>query len=119
MLAQSEHPWRILMAEWLEEAQLKQATLVWVVDQDVTFEQVWIGLRNQLPLLVPEQARELAQLCVSRECGLSYRDAGEAVACVQRLADDTSLRKTLGRNGFRLFYEQASGPLTSTAAAKQ
>ncbi len=119
MLAQSEHPWRILMAEWLDEAQLKQATLVWVVDQDVTSEQVWIGLRNQLPLLIPEEARELANLCVSRQCGLSYRDAPEAVACVQRLGDDASLRKTLGMNGFRLFYEQASGELTSTADEKQ
>jgi glycosyltransferase involved in cell wall biosynthesis len=119
LLDQSAQPWRILMAEWLDEAQLKQATLVWVVDQDVDFEQVWVGLRNQLPLLVPDQAPELAQLCVSRECGLSYRDAHEAVGCVQRLGADASLCKTLGMNGFRLFYEQASGQPSSKAATAE
>ena len=111
LLAQSVLPWRILMAAWLDEAQLKQATLAWVIDQDVDFEQVWVGLRNQLPLLVPEQAQELVQRCVSHQCGLSYRDADEAVTGMQRLVADASLRTTLGRNGFQLFYEQASREL--------
>ena len=103
-LAPGPDRWRVVMVDWLPEEQARRASLLWVVDTKVELPDVLVRLRNQLPLLVPEENPELKSLCSYGECGLYYRDAADAAACLSHLGRDNELRRTLGRNGFRLFY---------------
>jgi hypothetical protein len=108
-LAESNQQCGVVMCDWLEESQIREAKMLWVVDEGVKMEEVLIGLRNHVPLLVPENNIELRDLCVYGKCGLYYRDAFEAVGCLQFLLQQESTRKAMGQNGFSLLY--ASNPV--------
>jgi hypothetical protein len=103
-LQESKRRWRVMMADWLDEEQLKQAKLLWATSRHAKVEDVAVGLRNQLPLLVDAENEELRSLCAEGECGLWYRDPFEAVECLTLLTEQEATRRTLGQNGFRLLY---------------
>ena len=103
-LAESSQQWRVVMADWLEEEQLRRADALWVVDRDAGVADVLPGLRNKLPLVVPQESSELRALCTHGRCGLYYGSAAEAAGCLLHLAAEEETRAALGRNGFRLFY---------------
>lgn len=107
---------RFCMADWLDEDHIRQARVLWVVDPHATIRAVLPGLINQVPLLVPESNAELTDLVRYGRCGLYYRDAEDAVRCLQRLADDAALRARLGHNGLQLFYASLSSPAAAQRA---
>ncbi len=94
---------RVVMADWLDEDKIREAKLAWIVDRDVSPEDVGVALRNALPLVVPETNGDLKSLCIGGNCGLYYADALEAVACIRYLMENDSSRTALGHGGFRLF----------------
>jgi glycosyltransferase involved in cell wall biosynthesis len=97
---------RFVLSEWMQEDHLRRSDLVWVVDRSVGLPDVIAGLRNQLPLVVPEENTELTELCRSANCGLYYRDAHEARACLEYLVYNESAARAIGRNGYRFFKER-------------
>lgn len=101
----NEKGFRFIMAEWLNKEQLSKATLLWIVDRDVTPEEITQWLFYKLPLLVPEGNDKLKQLCNDQKCGLYYRDALEASVCIEYLARDDVTNKAIGLNSFRSFYQ--------------
>ena len=96
--------WRVVMMDWLDEDQIRKAKLLWVVDKDVDPTEVTIGLRNKLPLLVPEYNQILKNICVKGKCGLFYQNALEAVVALKYLTNNEALRKAMGQNGFKFSY---------------
>lgn len=98
---------RFLMADWLQEDQLASAGLLWVVDQNVSFEEVTIGLVNKIPLLVPDEITELKDTCIMGNCGLYYKNSQEAQACLEYLIENGPIRVALGEGGFE-FYKNLS-----------
>ncbi len=84
--------YRFIMADWLDDQQLRMAKLLWVVDEDVGLEGIVRGLANHIPLVVPERNGELKDLCNQDNCGLYYRDAEEAVECLQFFLSDEAIR---------------------------
>lgn len=102
----AEHRLKVVMLDWLDEDKIREAKLALVVDPDMVLEDIGAALRNALPLIVPECNEKLKNVCVNGNCGLYYADAYEAVACIQYLVENDSIRGSLGRNGFKLFYSQ-------------
>jgi Glycosyl transferases group 1 len=88
----------MLMADWLTESQLQQASLVWVVDATTSSEVVARLASRGLPLLVPEKNSNLLVICQKYHCGLYYRDGDEATACMAHMLIYKQDRKALGRN---------------------
>ena len=74
----------MLMANWLTASQLRQARLGWVVDAAASEEDIEGLLLSRLPLLLPECNDVLAPTCRQHGCGLHYRDANDAAACIAR-----------------------------------
>lgn len=74
-----------VMAEWLTEAQLRQASFAWVVDDSFSPANVAKLTEMGLPLLVPDWNGELLEKCRKHHCGLYYHDAHEAAACIAYL----------------------------------
>jgi len=100
---ESDRKWWVMMADWVAEDQLPKAKLLWVVDKGASMRDVAVGLRNRLPLLVPEDNAELRDLCRHGQCGLYYKDAFEAMGCIEYLTQHEALRKAMGQNGYKLF----------------
>ena len=115
-LKESHHRWRIVMCDWLPRDQVRQAKLLWVVDDEVSVGEAQVALQNQLPLLVPGTNPGLRDLCLQSQCGLYYRDAFEAVECLHHLTDHLRVWKTMGQNSFRRFYARGSTVPASIAA---
>lgn len=88
----------MLMAEWLTEFQLQQASLAWVVDATATPENITKLAYSGLPLLVPEQNGNLLETCRKYQCGLYYRDADEAAACIAYMLTHEQDRADLAHN---------------------
>jgi len=99
---------RTVMADWLDENDLRSASLIWVTDPALSAANVQPLLRSHAPLLVAESNEELRNLCRDFQCGLFYRDAREAVACIDYLAANPAIAKAMGKNGFRAFYHLQS-----------
>ena len=97
--------YRALMIDWLDEDQIKKAKLLWIVDKDTNLEDIEVGLRNKVPLLAPENNQRMKNICVKGKCGLYYRDALEALVCLEYLTENESVRKAMGNNGFKVFYK--------------
>jgi hypothetical protein len=81
---------------------------LWVVDEEINQKDIIIGLMNKLPLLVPEANEKLKNLCRERNCGLYYRDAVEAKACLEYLINNDTERVAMGQNGFKIYYAHGS-----------
>ena len=92
---------RFVMVDWIEEDQAREAKLLWVIDWKAKTRDVTIGLRNRIPLLVPEKNAVLKELCVSSNCGLYYHDEYEAEACLEYLIRNKKIASVLGRNGYQ------------------
>lgn len=103
--SESGRKWRVVLMDWLDEDQIEKAKLLWVVDKDVDPSEVTIGLRNKLPLLVPESNENLKNICIKGKCGLFYGNTMEAVVGLEYLTNNEALRKAMGQNGFKFFYE--------------
>jgi hypothetical protein len=93
------------MADWIGDAELARARVLWVVDRSAGLAHVLRALRRGVPLLVPQDAPELRELCVAAGCGLFYRDPAEAIRCLEHLVADGATRRALGENG-RAFLTQ-------------
>jgi glycosyltransferase involved in cell wall biosynthesis len=63
------------------------------------FTQAIQALQRQIPLLVPEAAEELKDLCLTTNAGLFYGNAEELQECLLLLLSDDPLRQAMGRNG--------------------
>jgi hypothetical protein len=94
------HRYRFVLNDWIQDDQRMKAQLLWVVDQQVSLQNVRIGLENKIPLLVPEYHAELKDLCCSANCGLYYRNELEAEACIRYLTENESVAHAMGRNGY-------------------
>jgi len=85
----------------MEEDQVREAKLLWVVDWKAKPRDLTIRLRNRIPLLVPQRNTEFKELCVSSNCGLYYGDEYEAEACLVYLIRNKEIASVLGRNGYQ------------------
>jgi glycosyltransferase involved in cell wall biosynthesis len=92
---------RFVMPEWIDDALIARAALVWVVDEEVEARRIAAMASRGLPLLVPAASADLRRLCVDGNCGLHYGDEHEAVACLEFLMANLSTRNALGRNAAR------------------
>lgn len=99
---------RFVMSDWVQEDQFRMLKLLWVVDEEINQKDIIIGLMNKLPLLVPEANEKLKNLCRERNCGLYYRDAVEAKACLEYLINNDTERVAMGQNGFKIYYAHGS-----------
>ncbi|HZP41888.1 MAG TPA: glycosyltransferase family 4 protein, partial [Candidatus Binatia bacterium] len=110
---QGDPRWRFVLADWLDDDALRDALALWVVDRGAGVETVVRGLRLGVPLVVPEEAPELSALATDERCGLTYRDAFEAVRCLEALAEDAAARHALGARGRRLVARLTGAPAAS------
>jgi glycosyltransferase involved in cell wall biosynthesis len=94
--------WKFVMAEWVDEELLQKAKLLWIVDKGASMADVEVGLKSQIPLLVPEDNVPLADLCRYGQCGLYYKDAFEVMICIEYLMKNEAIRRAMGQNGHRL-----------------
>jgi glycosyltransferase involved in cell wall biosynthesis len=99
--------YKFFMLDWLPEDVIKKAQLLWVVDNNVDTKQAMVGLRNHLPLLVPENNLKLKNLCREEKCGLYYNNALEASVCLEFLVKNKEIQKSMGNNAFQAFYENS------------
>lgn len=95
--------YRFVMGDWLQTDHYRRVKVLWVVDPDADLNAVSVGLMNKVPLLVPEKNGVLMKACISGNCGLYYRDALDAEACLDYLAENERDRQVLGDNGFMKF----------------
>lgn len=98
----------VFMADWVEDNLIQTAKVLWVVDDTINPDDISVGLRNKLPLLVPKTNKYLKSFCIKNNCGLFYTDSIEAQACLQYLLDNEDVRSALGINAFRAFYENST-----------
>jgi glycosyltransferase involved in cell wall biosynthesis len=98
----------IFMADWVEDNLVQTAKVLWVVDETINPNDISVGLRNRLPLLVPEKNKYLKTFCTNNNCGLFYADDIEAQVCLEYLLDNEEIRTLLGINAFRAFYENST-----------
>ena len=101
LLSESEQNYKFIMVDWLDEAQLKEAKLLWVVDRKATGDMIIPLMYSHLPLLVPEDNPKLKNLCRSNNCGLYYNDEFEAVECLQFLTTNKDAVSIMSKNAFK------------------
>ncbi|MGV8108411.1 glycosyltransferase family 4 protein [Methanospirillum sp.] len=99
---------RFVMGYWLQLDHYRKVKVLWVVDPNTTFEDITIGLRNGVPLLVPDNHIALKNLCITAKCGLYYKDAVEAQACLDYLIRMEEERCILGKNGMKFISRNLS-----------
>lgn len=92
--------YRFMMLDWVGEAEISKATLLWVVDLAVLYEEVILVMKRKLPLLVPESDEALNRLCRNAQCGLYYSNIFEAVECLKFLTKNINKGIEMGNNGF-------------------
>lgn len=90
---------RFIMGDWLQIDQYKDVKLLWVVDPQAQLNDVIVGLKAGVPLLVPDNHLSLKEICISKKCGLYYRNAIEAQYCIDYLIRMERERLILGNNG--------------------
>jgi len=73
----------LVMADWVTEQQYKQATLIWIVDPKISINDIQKFFWLELPFLVPEENKNLVNLCCVGKFGLYYNDEHEAAACIR------------------------------------
>lgn len=91
--------YRFVMAKWLSADQLRRAILLWIVDNSQPWDKIHLALSHRIPLLVPEGNSAVAQLCVSADCGIWYRNEADARLCLEYLLSSDTIRARLGANG--------------------
>lgn len=89
---------RIVMVDWLTDAQIGSAAMLWVTGATDQRAALALAERFCLPMLVPEGDALLAAECRQRNCGLYFADAHEAAACIAYLLDHEDDRRALGAN---------------------
>lgn len=89
---------RFVMAEWLTETQLRQASIAWVIDNTLTSSDMVKLFNRELALLVHQENTKLMVKCVKNNCGLYYCDADEAAACIAYLLTHAGDRAALAKN---------------------
>ncbi|MCG7851681.1 MAG: glycosyltransferase [Methanosarcinaceae archaeon] len=105
----SERDYKLVMCDWLDEDIIKEAKFLCVLDKRIDWKAVMVGLRNKIPLLVPEAHEKLKELCVAGNCGLFYgADPIALQASLQYLIKNEPVRASMGRNAFKVFYSRAN-----------
>jgi hypothetical protein len=99
LTAQTSDIYRFVMSHWLQEDQLRRASLVWVVDDTAYLSAVDFALANQIAILVPEANAAMKHICVAADCGMYYRDTADAQLCLDFLLSNDSIRRRMGANG--------------------
>jgi glycosyltransferase involved in cell wall biosynthesis len=102
---------RFVMAEWLQEDQLRSSGIAWIVDDGVGPSDVPEGLRHGAALITPANNVALKAFCRNGNCGLYYEDSLESEACIAYLLENVATRSALGRNSemyFKKWANQAS-----------
>jgi hypothetical protein len=109
---------QFVMSDWLAEDQVRRAAVYWVLDPAAGLPDIRVALRDGIPLLVPEQALALRQICIEGNCGLFYQNLEEAIACAIYLVRNPAIAAAMGENARRFF--EAHSPVRSrvTAAAR-
>ena len=100
-----EERYRFVMGDWLEEDQIREAKMLWVVDGNAKLEDVSVGMQYGIPLLVPQGNRALKSLCSSANCGLYYGNGNEAEACMEYLLYNPKAASIMGQNGYHRLQE--------------
>jgi hypothetical protein len=64
-----------------------------------SFARALQALQRQIPILVPEEADELRELCLTSDAGLFYGNSDELRQSLLLLLSNEPLRQGLGRRG--------------------
>ncbi|KUK94835.1 MAG: Putative glycosyltransferase (Group 1) [Methanothrix harundinacea] len=91
---------RFVMSDWLQEDQFNSVRLLWIVGNETKQNEVTAGLACKIPLLVPENNEALKKQCIDGKCGLYYKDATDAMGCIEYLIDHEETRAALAQNRF-------------------
>jgi hypothetical protein len=100
---------QFVMSDWLAEDQIRGGTIYWVLDSTAELRDIRIALQHGIPMLVPEQAQALKEVCIEGNCGLFYQNLEEAVACLTYLVRHPAVRAVLSDNA-RRFLEPGRPP---------
>jgi glycosyltransferase involved in cell wall biosynthesis len=126
-------PWNMALREMFQrvaEVEEKLAMRLLIGRVDLSDEQSWAvaklliiptltqhsvahalrALHWQIPILVPEAAEELQDLCLISNGGLFYGNSEELKACLLLLLSNEGLRQRMGANGQR-FIREARKPV--------
>ncbi len=95
---------RFIMSDWFDEDQVKEGRLFWIVDGHEDILSGWIGLSDDLPLLVPEKIPELKKLCMKFNCGLFYQGSLDAGVAIEFMMNNDSQRLQMAKNGKKSFF---------------
>jgi hypothetical protein len=87
---------RVVMADWLTEAQTRLAYFLWVMGETDQWAVLALASKLAVPLLVTESQELLAAQCRRRQCGLYFSEAHEAAACIAYLLSHRQERETMG-----------------------
>jgi glycosyltransferase involved in cell wall biosynthesis len=105
-LSAGERDYKLVMCDWLDEYRIRKAKFLWILDKGIDFKSGMVGLRNKIPLLVPEEHKKLKEFCMVENCGLYYKsDPIEIEVFLEYLTSNESVRKIMGRNGYKAFYK--------------
>lgn len=91
-----------VMSDWLQDDQIKNGAVLWVVDSNIDKRFILTLLKYGLPLLVPEKNLELTNLCKSNNCGLYYKDPYDAIAAIEFFLTNTIERIKIGTNAYKM-----------------
>lgn len=86
---------------WMREDSSDSSFLAWVLDEHVALDALKSLLMQKVPLLVPENNRQLKQFCMENNCGLYCRDMEEALECIRYLIGHPREAAILGNNGYK------------------
>ena len=99
-----ERDYKLVMCDWLDEDRIRKAKFLWILDKNIDWKAAMIGLRNKIPLLVPEEHEKLKELCVDENCGMYYgNDPIELEVCLKYLTINESVRTSWGEMVLNIF----------------
>ena len=84
--------WRFVMGEWLTPGLARQASLAWVVDPDIAFDELPVGGFTGRPTLVDIHNEGMRSPAFKTGTALFYHAAEDAVGVVRNLDGDARLR---------------------------
>jgi hypothetical protein len=103
-----ERDYKLVMCDWLDEDGIQKAKFLWILDKNIEWKAAKIGLRNKIPLLVPEKHEKLKELCTSENCGFYYKaDPTDIEDRMRYLTENRNTNDFMGRNALRVFYSSA------------
>jgi glycosyltransferase involved in cell wall biosynthesis len=137
LLYDAAEPWNLAIREMfqgLADAEEKLSQRLLICRADLAEDDIWSvaklllvpspsqqssrytlqALRHRVPILVPENAEELKQLCLIANAGLFYGNLEELQECLMLLLSNEPLRQAMGTNG----HQFIAGHLRALAVAE-